>query len=238
MTHEIFLLTLTAASVGFIHTILGPDHYVPFIAMAKAGKWSTLKTTWVTIACGVGHVSSSIILGIIGIALGIAIVNLELIESIRGEIASWLLISFGLVYLIWGIRKQYRNKPHTHFHAHSDGTVHTHNHVHKEDHTHVHSSEEKKKNITPWVLFTIFVFGPCEALIPILMYPAAIESTSGVVIVTVVFGITTIATMLAVVLISLKGLKFISHIKAHQYAHALAGGLILLCGIAIKFFGL
>ena len=238
MTHEIFLLTLTAASVGFIHTILGPDHYIPFIAMAKAGKWSTLKTTWVTIACGVGHVSSSIILGAIGIALGIAVVSIELIESIRGEIASWLLITFGLIYMIWGIKKQYRNKPHIHFHTHSDGTVHTHKHVHQEDHTHVHTAEDKKKNMTPWVLFTIFVFGPCEALIPILMYPAAIESTVGIVIVSVVFGITTITTMVAIVLISLKGLNFVSRIKAHQYTHALAGGLILLCGIAIKFFGM
>jgi len=237
MSYEILVLTLTAASVGFIHTILGPDHYVPFIAMAKAGKWSMFKTTWITIACGIGHVSSSIILGIIGIALGIAIVNIELIESIRGEIASWLLISIGLIYLIWGIRKQYRNKPHVHFHTHSDGTVHTHNHVHKEDHTHVHVSEEKKKSITPWVLFTIFVFGPCEALIPILMYPAAIESNLGLVIVTAVFGITTIATMLAVVLFSLYGLKYIAHTRMHQYTHALAGGLIFLCGIAIKFLG-
>ena len=237
MTQEIFLLTLTAASVGFIHTILGPDHYVPFIAMAKAGKWSMLKTTWITIACGIGHVSSSIILGIIGIALGVAIVKLEFIESIRGEIASWLLISFGLIYLIWGIRKEYRNKPHTHFHAHSNGEIHTHKHVHKDDHSHVHISGEKKKNITPWVLFTIFIFGPCEALIPILMYPAALESKLGLVIVTAVFGITTIITMLAVVLISLYGLTHIAHTRVHQYTHALAGGLIFLCGIAIKFIG-
>ena len=35
MTQELTVLTITAASIGFIHTILGPDHYLPFIVMAN-----------------------------------------------------------------------------------------------------------------------------------------------------------------------------------------------------------
>ena len=237
MTQELTILTITAASLGFIHTVLGPDHYIPFIAMAKAGNWSTIKTTWITIMCGIGHVLSSVLIGVIGIALGVAVGNLKFIESVRGEIAGWLLMSFGLIYLMWGIRKAYLNKPHTHYHAHSDGNVHVHKHLHHDEHAHVHEKENGKR-LTPWILFTIFVFGPCEVLIPILMYPAVTESTLGLVVVTSVFAITTIATMLTIVLVSLYGIKFISMGKIEKYTHAIAGVTILLCGVAIKFLGL
>ena len=100
MNTDIYILSLTAASIGFIHTLIGPDHYLPFIMMAKAGKWSKNKTIWVTILCGIGHVLSSVVLGIVGIAAGIALDRLELIEGTRGEIAGWALISFGFLYMI------------------------------------------------------------------------------------------------------------------------------------------
>lgn len=70
MTQEITILTLTAVSIGFIHTVFGPDHYLPFIVISKARKWSLLKTIFVTTLCGMGHILGSIVLGFIGIALG------------------------------------------------------------------------------------------------------------------------------------------------------------------------
>ncbi len=207
MPQEIMVLALTAASLGFVHTILGPDHYIPFIAMARAGKWSTIKTTLITIACGAGHVLSTVLLGAVGIAMGIAVGELEFIQSARGEIAAWLLIGFGLMYLLWGLKKAYRNKPHTHYHTHSDGAVHVHKHVHHSDHTHVHEKENNGKNLTPWILFTIFVLGPCEPLIPLLMYPAAKSSITGMFLVVGVFSVTTLATMLGIVLLSSWGIS-------------------------------
>ena len=238
MPQEIIVLALTAASLGFVHTILGPDHYIPFIAMARAGKWSTIKTTLITIACGAGHVLSTVLLGAVGIAMGIAVGELEFIQSARGEIAVWLLMGFGFMYLLWGLKKAYRNKPHTHYHAHSDGAVHVHKHVHHSDHTHVHEKENNGKSLTPWILFTIFIFGPCEVLIPMLMYPAATESTIGMIVIVTVFGITTISTMLAIVLITLYGIKFVRLGKLERYTHALAGAMILLSGAAIAVLGL
>ena len=237
MTQELGILLFTAVSVAFLHTLFGPDHYVPFIVMSKAGKWSTIKTTWITILCGIGHVGSSIILGFVGIGLGIAVAHLQSLESIRGNIAGWIVIAFGLIYTIWGIRRAYRNKPHTHWHPHSDGHIHDHTHVHSEEHTHVHENIESP-SMTPWILFIIFFLCPCEALIPILMYPAAQVHTFNVVIVSVVFGIITIGTMLTVVLGSIAGLRLLPTGQFERYTHALAGVSILLCGVAIQFLGL
>ena len=86
MSNEVIILAGTAATIGFLHTVLGPDHYLPFIVLSKARQWSTLKTIVITFLCGFGHVLSSIFLGFIGIVLGIAVFKLEAIESFRGEI--------------------------------------------------------------------------------------------------------------------------------------------------------
>jgi len=236
MSQETMLLAITAATVGFLHTILGPDHYIPFIAMSKARDWSIKKTLLITSACGLGHVLSSVVIGLIGIGFGIAVSELEIIESARGEIAGWLLIGFGFAYLLWGLKKAFKNEPHTHIHLHENGIIHLHEHTHHNEHAHPHN--EEKKNITPWVLFTIFVFGPCEALIPIVMYPAATKSVSGLILVTTVFGITTILTMLSIILISLYGINIFNLGILEKYTHALAGSAILICGIAIVFLGL
>jgi len=234
MTNELSLLLLTAATVGFMHTILGPDHYVPFIAMSKTGDWSKFKTAWVTILCGLGHVGSTIVLGFVGIAFGYSVFHLQNIESYRGDIAGWLLIIFGLLYTVWGIRRAFLNKPHSHKHIHHDGIMEVHSHDHHNNHVH----EETKSTMRLWFLFTIFVFGPCEPLIPILMYPAARGTLSDVVIVCTVFGIVTIGTMLGIVFSALYGLSFVPMKKMEQYSHALGGLAILMCGIAVQFLGL
>ena len=103
MNVELSALIITAASIGFFHTILGPDHYLPFIMISWARKWSALKTFIVTLLCGVGHIGSSVVLGLIGVAMGIAVNKLELAESVRGNLAAWMLIAFGLAAFITAV---------------------------------------------------------------------------------------------------------------------------------------
>jgi hypothetical protein len=148
VSHEVTALTITAASIGLFHTLLGPDHYLPFIMMAKAGRWSMIKMTWVTCLCGVGHIAGSILLGIVGIALGIGITKLEVVESFRGSLAAWALVAFGLVYFVWGLRKALRNRHHRHWHTHGDETIHIHRHVHAKEHLHIHK-RESAADLTP-----------------------------------------------------------------------------------------
>lgn len=233
---DIWLLTLTAVTIGFIHTLLGPDHYIPFIAMSKARGWSLKKTAFITFFSGLGHVGGGVLIGIAGMALGMTVDRLIPIEASRGEIAAWLLLGFGLVYMIWGLKRAYDGKPHVHGHAHEDGTFHYHGHGHLEmAHAHVH---EEGANITPWVLFTIFVLGPCEPLIPLLMYPAATHSLVGLFLVVAAFAATTIVAMLAVVVLACRGLSLVRVGGLDRYAHALAGGSLALCGGGMVFLGL
>jgi len=260
IAREIWLLAGTAAGLGLVHTVIGPDHYLPFIVIGRARNWTLRKTLLVSFFAGLGHILSSVVLGFVGVALGIAVARLEGVESARGAIAACLLIGFGLAYFIWGLRRAWRGKPHTHphLHDHEEDHVHPHGpdlgphdpahvHVHQHAHTHTHELAEhahlhgevpRKANITPWVLFTIFVFGPCEPLIPLVMYPAARHSAAGVVLVAGAFGLVTIATMLAIIAAVSFGASFVKLGKLERYSHALAGLMIFVSGLVVQFLGL
>jgi nickel/cobalt exporter len=230
------LLAGTAVTIGFIHTLVGPDHYLPFIVMGEARQWTIHKTMLITFLCGVGHVLSSVVLGFVGIAAGISLSKLEFLESFRGNIAAWLLIAFGLVYMLISIRSLYRKKKHVHQHHHADGTNHEHAHNHFTGHSHVHLSDSK--NLTPWILFLIFVLGPCEPLIPLVMYPAAEHNVHGVIIVSLLFSAVTILTMMSIVLAFRMGLSRINLKPIERYVNVIAGATIFVSGLAIQLLGL
>ena len=234
--YEAQILLLTAASIAFLHTILGPDHYVVFSAMGKARGWSLPKTLRVTVLCGLGHVLSSVIIGAVGLVIGAQLLSLEAIETLRGNVAGWALLAFGLMYLAWGLREAGRSRRHTHIHVHDD-VVHAHEHDHRQDHLHVHD-EPSRSSITPWAMFIIFVLGPCEALIPLFMYPAAQQSAGLVVAVALVFGLVTLITMVTAVALTSVGLSRLSLPALGRWEHAIAGASVAACGGAITFIGL
>ena len=92
--------------------------------------------------------------------------------------------------------------------------------------------------MTPWVLFLIFAFGPCEPLIPLLMYPAAESNFTGALLVAGVFSAATIGTMLLIVLGLYSGLKNLDLRVLDRYSHFIAGLAVAACGAAILFLGL
>jgi ABC-type nickel/cobalt efflux system permease component RcnA len=227
-------LLLTALVIGITHTLMGPDHYLPFVALGKARSWSTQRTLTVTFLCGIGHVAGSVLLGAIGLAAGWSLAGLEAIEAARGDIAAWLLVVLGLVYLAWALKRLGRKEPHTHWHAHADGEVHTHEHTHRAEHAHVHTAGQgARSTTTAWSLFIIFVFGPCEAFIPLLLFPAFQQNGQLAVSTTLVFAVATIGTMMATVYLLSRGLEFVFLKPFARYGHVAAGITILACGTAI-----
>jgi ABC-type nickel/cobalt efflux system permease component RcnA len=203
--------------------------------MSKARPWTPLQTILITAFCGLGHVASSVVIGAIGIILGIGISKMEGIESVRGNWAAWAFLVFGIGYLLWAIWRIKSKKPHVHTHEH--GSI-VHNHEHFHEHAavdtpvvpHTHGHEKQKTNLTPWILFLIFVLGPCEPLIPVLMYPAAQASIKGLIAVAVVFALSTILTMVGVVVAVNYSVSFIKVGKLEKYTHAIAGATVTLSG--------
>ncbi len=218
-TPQMSVLLLSTAGVAVLHTLSGPDHYLPFIVMGRARRWSVARTIFWTTLCGLGHVGSSVALALGGVLMGFGLERVRFIEAFRGNLAAWAMIAFGLVYGAWGLKQAFRG-------AHCD-------HHHGE-----HNPADPGFRLTPWVLFTIFVFGPCEPMIPLAMYPAAQGSWTDVWTVVGSFSALTIGAMLVTVLLGQRGLSLLPTGKIERFRHAMAGGTVLLAGCAIQFLGL
>jgi sulfite exporter TauE/SafE len=230
LSPEIAVLTANAGAVALLHTAIGPDHYVPFIVMSRARGWSLARTAWITSLCGLGHVASSVLLGMVGYAIGASLHRLEWIESVRGGIAAWLLIIFGALYAAWGLWRLRRPSAGGHSHGHLVR-------LHASDHVHDPKTGVEVP-LTPVILFVIFVFGPCEPLIPLFVYPAATEGWAGAWLVAGTFSVVTIGSMLAIVLLAHRGLAWVSAPRLARYSHVLAGLTIAVSGAAIQLLGL
>lgn len=226
-----------AATAAIVHTLAGPDHYLPFIALARARRWSILRTLVLTFVSGIGHVLSALLLAVIFTLFCERLTELhrEGLESVRGSLAAWMLVVLGVAYALWGVRHALRHHRHTHEHQHADGTVHTHEHADLSPHAHPHDGG--KNPLLAWSLFIIFVLGPCEAMLPILVSAAAV-SRSCLFLAAVIFSTTTLATMLLAVAVGYYGLRVITIPGAERWSHLMAGVVLAFCGFGMIFLGL
>jgi sulfite exporter TauE/SafE len=226
-------LLVTAATVALVHVLAGPDHIVPFVALARARHWSASKTAWITFWCGVGHVLSSLLLGGLGLALGAGLAHLTAFEEVRGGVAAWALVAFGLAYALWGTRRALVHRHQLTLHAHGHGV-----HIHAGGATPHQHQGENTSVLTFWSLFLIFAFGPCEPLIPLFMLPASRGLWDVAWATGAVFGAVTLATMVTVVLVVRAGTLRLPLGSLERWSHALAGSVIALSGLAVIFLGL
>lgn len=210
MNNSLFILLASTVSIAFLHA-LAPDHWMPFAAIAKARKWSKFKLLWVTFLSGIGHVGSSVIFSVIGIILGFSLSKLKHAEGHRGEIALWLLIGFGIAYMIWGIKKAREQK-------------------------YIDKDKLNAKTVALWTTFAVIVLGPCEPLVP-LVFLAYNYGYAGIIAVSIVFSIVTIIMMLAQSLLAFMGIQLIKTDATEKYAHAFAGLVIALTGIFVLAVG-
>lgn len=231
MTSTLIALAITAITISFFHTASGPDHYLPFIVLSRSRKWSKTKTIFLTITCGLGHVLSSVILGLAGLFLGWQLNKVSWLQDVRGNVSSWALLAFGVIYLIYGLRQAFLNKPHKHFDVMGE-EVYVYTHKHGEL-----VMPGNKVKVTPLVLFAIFVMGPSEPLIPLLFYSGTKRSVPEVVVLISVFTISTVLTMLGMVLLGVYGYSFFNADKLERYVHAIGGAVVTLCGVGMVFLG-
>jgi nickel/cobalt transporter (NicO) family protein len=231
----LMMLLASTAGVAVLHTLAGPDHYLPFIVISRARRWSARRMVFWTALCGTGHVASSVVVALAAVVFGFGLERVELIEEFRGNLAAWAMIAFGAVYFAWGLSRAFRRHAAAQAHAHGDGDVHAHAHVRPHRHA---VPEEVGFNLTPWVLFTIFVLGPCEPMIPLVMYPAAQGAWVELAFVVALFTLLTLGAMLVAVFLAVRGLTLLPLQRIERYAHAVAGAVVLGAGCAIQFLGL
>ncbi|MDP2654427.1 MAG: hypothetical protein Q8Q08_10405 [Candidatus Omnitrophota bacterium] len=214
MNQEFTLMIQAAFAVGIVHTLLGPDHYVPFIALAKSRRWTLAKTIGVTLLCGLAHIAGAVVLGLGIVGLGLSLQRFGVIESVRGGVAAWALMAFGVAYMVWGARRVFQKR---------EAEV---------------KIEDRANSPVFWFMFLIFLFGPCEPLIPLMTHPLCWSEPARLFIIVGVFGLSTLAAMTVAVTVSVCGLNVLGLGRVARFSHVLAGGAIVLCGAAIRFLGL
>jgi len=207
------VLALAAVTLGSLHT-LAPDHWVPFAALSRAQGWSRGRTARVTALCGFGHVTVSVLLGLLALFFGLEMLHTfgRRMESIAGL----LLIGFGLVYAVYGLRR-------------AAGHLHGHHHPHYD---HVH----EPSRVTPWALFLLFSADPCVAVIPIMFAAAPLGAVKTAVVVAA-YELATIGTMVVLVLPAAAAARRVTGHWATHYGDALAGGIIAGVGVLVTVLG-
>lgn len=208
-------LMFTAFATAVVHTIAGPDHYLPFIAIAKSRGYGLKKTLLWTLLCGIGHIGSALLIALVFIYFSqyLSEAGFVWIEDNRADLAAYALIGLGGAYILWALRHRYLHK-----------------HGHR--HNHIPENAGGQKSIAVWVLFIIFVLGPCEALLPILT-ASSVMGTPAVISSTLIFSAATIVTMMTAVAFGVLGISALRFQRLEKYAHEIAGCTIMACGIAI-----
>lgn len=208
------LLALGAVTIGSLHS-LAPDHWVPFVALARAQRWNAARTARITMLCGFGHVTVSVLLGLLGLAFGV-----QLLQTFgrRMEVAAGLLlIAFGFIYSIWGLHRAAGARLHGHHHAHYD-------HVHE------------PASMTAWTLFLLFSADPCVAVIP-LLFAAAPLGVAETVAIVALYEVATIGTMVMLVVPARAAAHALHAPWLSRYGDATAGGVIACVGLAVAGLG-
>jgi nickel/cobalt transporter (NicO) family protein len=216
----LFALLFAAATVGSLHT-MAPDHWMPFAALARARGWSPLRAVRTTVLCGFGHVTVSAAMGIAALLLGLGVI--KVIGAHLENQANYLLMAFGTIYMIWGLRRSFRRDPHSV--------------IHPRDHQHSHGHHDHDHGLTEWSLFLLFSADPCVAVIPMIM-AAASGGWVAVGMVIVIYELATIVTMVALVTGAHAGVRTLRGAWIDRYGDAAAGALIVSIGAALAMLRL
>jgi nickel/cobalt transporter (NicO) family protein len=207
-------LAAAAVTVGSLHS-LAPDHWIPIAAVARARDWSGRRTARVALVCGFGHVTVSVLLGLIGLVSGVALV--QSLGNRAAAVSGVLLIGFGVAYALWGMRHMIVRRLHGHDHTHYD---------------HVHDPERT----TVGALFAIYCADPCVAVVPILFAAAPLSRVETLTLV-VLYEAATIATMVGLTAVARAGASVLRARWLERYGDSAAGGLIVLTGVAVAVLG-
>lgn len=213
-------LLLAAATIGALHT-MAPDHWMPFAALGRARGWSGARTARATILCGFGHVTVSALLGIASVFIGLG--AMKMIGGHLENVATWMLMVFGTVYTIWGLRRSFRRD--------ALGVVHAH------DHHHAHGLNDHDHGLTEWSLFLLFSADPCVAVVPMIVAAAGAGWTA-VIAVVIAYEIATIATMVVLATAAHAGARVFRAEWLDRFGHAAAGALIAAVGAAMMSLGI
>ncbi|MDR1678308.1 MAG: hypothetical protein LBR81_00825 [Prevotellaceae bacterium] len=194
--------------LSVIHAAI-PNHWLPFIIVAKAEHWSTRESLWASFIAAFFHLLSNIVLGVI-----VGFVGIQLFaryESAAHIVAPLILIILGAVYVFLDVSR-FRSQ-------------------HKHE---LHIDRRKSKTAIIVSLAAGMFFSPCLELEAYYLQ-AAKFGVAGIASVSAVYMLVTLPLILGLVYLGLKGINRFDSRFMEQHGKLISGLALILLGI-ISFF--
>ena len=229
------LLVWGVLAVGVLHTLV-PDHWAPLAALARRHGWSPIRAALAAAGAGLGHVTSTLLLGFVVWAIGaVAATRYAHLVDVFSALA---LICFGAWFAVSGWREVHRGHErfeHGHVHRHADGLEHAHWHEHHTEdwhlgggavalHEHTHAASGRT------ALILILGSSPMIEGLP-LFFAASTAGAALIASMAVVFALATIVTYVVVTMAATLGLQRISLGPLERYGEVLSGAFVAVVGL-------
>jgi putative Mn2+ efflux pump MntP len=194
-------------AVSAIHALM-PTHWLSFVLVARAQKWTRSRMLKVVFLSGLGHVGSTTVVGLLAAALGKELQ--EYVENLDTPLPALILLAFGLYYVVMGWRRE--------GHRHCD---------------HDHATDPiMADKVAVGALFLEMTLSPCETLVPIFFASGSLP-WSTLALMALVMSAVTVASMAVLALLGFAGYEKIRFPWLEHNERMLLGGvLIVLGGIA------
>jgi ABC-type nickel/cobalt efflux system permease component RcnA len=230
------LLIGAVTGVGVLHTLV-PDHWAPIMILARQHGWSRAETARAALRAGMGHVGSTLALGVIVWVAGTAVAQRF---GVFVSIASGLmLVAFGFWLALSAMHEiDFRREDH---HEHDHGRHHKHQqdaiaHGHTSEVMHEHAPQEHgRKTSARTALLLILGSSPMVKGIPA-FFAAGRYGVKLIVLMAVCFALSTVLTYVVISVYSTATLRRLRFTTLERYGEVLSGLLIALIGMAFTIW--
>jgi len=189
-------LILGSLVLSLLHALI-PSHWIPFITIAHAERWSRGRTLWVTALAGLAHTISTTLLGLLVSLAGWQLSDSDYVLSER--VIPLLLLALGLWYLMQHLR-------HHHSHSHLDEEV---------------IRQRSFRRILVALLLAMFL-SPCLE-IEAYFLSAGARGTGAIVTVALIYNVITLGGMLGMVALGRQGLRRLNTYWLEHHENLITG---------------
>ena len=195
-------------AAAFLHAAL-PTHWLPFVLVGRAQRWSLTKNLLAVAAAGLAHIATTAVVGSLIVAAGLALD--ELVAGLLPHLSAVLLFAFGGFYLIKAVVR----RPAMAGGPASDLAEPTVSHA-----------------AAFWGLVAVMALSPGEVLLPIYMSSAQ-EGVGALALLTLAFAVGTVLGMATFTTLARAGASVLKLERWARYEGAILGLALIAIGLVI-----
>ena len=211
LEHDVMVSLVGGGLIAaFLHAAL-PTHWLPFVLVGRAQKWSLQRTLVSVAAAGLAHVATTASLGSLLVAAGLALD--QRVAGLMPHLSAILLFAFGGFYLV----KATLSRPAP---------------VTPSGHVLELTEPAVSHGAAFWGLVALLALSPGEVLLPIYL-SSAHEGVGALGLLTLVFAVGTIAGMGVFTLLARAGASLLKLEKWARYEGAILGLALIVLGLLV-----